>query len=93
MDYDTAKLHWVNVNVSVLATGFGALCQRHQNGQFIVMPNEVANSWDMGIMRNTAASMADSMPGPMEIGGIIGPEIIPAPITVIKGGLSGVITP
>jgi hypothetical protein len=58
------------------------------------LSNEVASGWDVGIVRDNATSTIDTgILSPMEIGGVIGPDFIPAPVTVIKGGLSGIIGP
>ena len=93
LDFMAAGLKFVGVNIIGAQGGFGALCQRHQNGQFIVLANGI-NGWDAGILRDIPTLTADQgVQGPMEIGGVIGPEIIPAPFTVIKGGLPGTTGP
>jgi len=80
---------WSNVSVTG-NMAFGALCQGLYAGQLAVWgPGEPQNApWDEGIVRDDVQEAVDAVfETPFDVIGIVDPNIMPTPITVVTDGL------
>jgi hypothetical protein len=84
-----ADMTWSNVSVSGNAV-FGALCQgSNANGQKAVWgPGYGTTPWDEGILRDDISMASDTqIVSPVDILGVVDPNVMPSPVSVVTGGL------